>query len=176
MLAGALKRIRSFAPFETLKIIFNASERPHFDYCSVVWGNCNLTLSNKLQKLQNRAARILTFSSYDTDVEDLFSKLGWRKLSSQREIQKAIMVFKSLNGLTPEYLSDLFVNRSDVTEYLLRDSVNKLSAVPLPRTNFLKNSFSYSAPLLFNSLPSDLRRAESLSDFSHLLNSFYPLK
>ena len=146
--------------------------RPHFDYCSVVWGDRNLTLSNKLQKLQNRAARILTFSSY---VEDLFSKLGWRKLSSQREIQKAIMVFKSLNGLTPEYLSELFVNRSDVTEYLLRDSVNKL-AVPLPRTNFLKNSFSYSGAVLWNSLPSDLRRAESLSDFSHLLNSFYPLK
>ena len=67
-----------------------------------------LALSNKLQKLQNRTARILTFSSYDTDVEDSFSKLGWRKLSCQREMQKAIMVFKSLNGLTPEYLSELF--------------------------------------------------------------------
>ena len=78
------------------------------------------------------------------------------------------MVFKSLNGLTPEYLSELFVNRSDVTEYLLRDSVNKL-AVPLLRTNFLKNSFSYSGAVLSNSLPSDLRPAESLSDFSHLL-------
>ena len=121
---GALKRIRLFVPFETLKLIFNALVRPHFDYCSVVWGNCNLTLSNKLQKLQNRSARILTFSSYDTDVEDLFSKLGWRKLSSQREIQEAIMVFRSLNGLTPEYLSELFVSRSDVTEYLLRNSVS----------------------------------------------------
>ena len=86
------------------------------------------------------------------------------------------MVFKSLNGLTPEYLSELFVNRSDVTEYLLRDSVVNILAVPLPRTNFLKNSFSYSGAVLWNSLPSDLRRAESLSDFSHLLNSFYPLK
>ena len=73
------------------------------------------------------------------------------------------MVFKSLNGLTPEYLSELFV--SDVTEYLLRDSVNKL-AVPLPRTNFLKNSFSYSGAVLWNSSPSDLRQAESLSDQS----------
>ena len=57
--------------------------------------------------------------------------------SSQREMQKAIVVSRSLNGLTPEYLRELYVNRSDVTEYLLRDSVNKL-AVPLPRTNFLK--------------------------------------
>ena len=36
------------------------------------------------------------------------------------------MVFKSLNGLTSEYLSDVFINRSDPTNYSLRDSVNKL--------------------------------------------------
>ena len=70
------------------------------------------------------------------------------------------MVFKSSIGLTLEYLSELFVSRSDVTEYLLRDSENKL-AVPLPR-----NSFSYSGAVLWNSLPSDLRQAESLSDQS----------
>ena len=73
-------------------------------------GNCNLTRSNKLEKLQNRATRILTFSTYDTNVEHLFSKLRWRKLSAQREMQKAVMVFKSLNGFTPECRGGLFVN------------------------------------------------------------------
>ena len=53
---GALKRSRSFVPFETLLCICNALVQPHFDYCSVVWGNFNKTLSTKLQKLQNRAA------------------------------------------------------------------------------------------------------------------------
>ena len=67
--------------------------RPHYEYCSVVRGNCDLTRSNKLEKLQNRATRILTFSTYDTNVEHLFSKLGWRKLSAQREMEKALMVF-----------------------------------------------------------------------------------
>ena len=58
-------------------------------------------------------------------------------------MQKAIMVFKSLNGLTPEYpLSKLFVKRSSITEHQSRDPVNKL-AFPLPHTNFLKNSCSY---------------------------------
>ena len=56
-----LKRIRSFVLPQTMKLIFNVLVRPHFDYFSVVWRNCNLTLSNKLQKLQNRAAQILTF-------------------------------------------------------------------------------------------------------------------
>ena len=45
--------------------------------------------------------------------------------------QKTTMLFKTLNGHTPEYLSDVFINRSDVTDYLLRDSVNKL-VVPIP--------------------------------------------
>ena len=54
---GALKRIRPFVPNYTLLSIFKSLLQPHFDYCSVVWGNCSKTLSNKLQKLQNRAAR-----------------------------------------------------------------------------------------------------------------------
>jgi predicted NAD/FAD-binding protein len=41
---------------------------------TVVWGHCNKTLSNKLQKPQNRTARILTFSSYDTNADLLLEK------------------------------------------------------------------------------------------------------
>ena len=58
---GALKRTRPFVPGDTLLSIFNSLVQPHFDYCSVVWGNCTKTLSTKLQKLQNRAARIITY-------------------------------------------------------------------------------------------------------------------
>ena len=58
-------------------------------------------LASKLQKLQNRAARILTYSNYDANADNLIKKLGWIKLDSQRTIHKAVMVYKSLNGLTP---------------------------------------------------------------------------
>lgn len=64
------------------------------------------------------------------------------------------MAYKSLNGLIPNYLSSKFIQRSDViTSYILRDSENKL-AIPLPRTNYYKNSFGYSGAILWNSLPS----------------------
>ena len=108
----------------------------NFNYCSA-----DITLSYNLPKLQNRAARIMTSSSFNSYVDNLFVKLGWRKLSPQRKMQKAIMVFKSLHGLTPRYLSDQFTIRNDTINYFLRDSVNKL-AVPLPRTNVLKNSLA----------------------------------
>ena len=102
------KEIASCIGIETLLYIYNALVQPHFDYCSVVWGNCNKSLSIKLQKLQNRAARILTSSSYDANVDDLFVRLGWQKLILQRELKTADMVYKSLNGLAPDYLKSMF--------------------------------------------------------------------
>ena len=130
----------------------------------MVWRHCNKTLSDKLQKLQNRAARILTFSSYDTNAELLFERLGWRGLESQRQIHEAVMVYKYLNGLVPTYLQSIVTDRSNISQYELRDTVGKL-AVPFPRTNYLKNSFRYQGAVLWNSLPPDLRQAQALNGF-----------
>ena len=138
---GALKRIRPFVSPSTMQLIYNCLVQPYFDYCSVIWDSCGSTRADKLQKLQNRAARVLTSSSYDTNADYLFEILGWKNLASQRKIAKAIMVYKSVNGLAPDYLSEMFVDRSNITNYTLRDTTGKL-AIPQPRTNYLKNSFS----------------------------------
>ena len=79
-----------------------------------------------------------------------------------------MIVVKCTRGLVPEYLSSKFVKRNE-TRYSLRDSVNKLF-VPFPRTNFMKNSFTYSGAVLWNSLPCHVREAESLSQFKRLVN------
>ena len=78
------------------------------------------------------------------------------------------MVYKSLNGLAPGYLRSRFVERSAVTDYSLRNTKDKL-AVPLPRTNFLKNSFRYSGAVSWNSLPTHVRQARTLESFQRLL-------
>ena len=150
---GAVKRIRDFVPTPTLHCIYNALIQSQFDYCNIVWVNCGKTLFDRPQKLQNRAARVLTFSRYDADANRLFRQLNWKDLSTQFQIQKALMVYKSLNDLVPGYLSSKFVKRYE-TRYSLRDSVNKpMFIVPFPQTNFMKNSFSYSGAVLLNSLP-----------------------
>ena len=61
---GAIKRIRHLTSFNVLIKVYNSLIQPHFDYCNVVWGNCNKGLSEKLQRLQNWAARILMSASY----------------------------------------------------------------------------------------------------------------
>ena len=52
-----------------------------------------MKLADKLEILQNRAARALSFSSYDADASQLFQNLNWRNLSTQCEIQKALNRF-----------------------------------------------------------------------------------
>ena len=82
------------------------------------------------------------------------------------------MAYKSLNGLTPNYLSSKFILRSDViTSCNLRDSENNL-AIPLPCTNYYKNSFSYSGAVVWNSLPSAARQATSLTNFRRLFINY----
>jgi len=114
-----LKRSRAFVPFDSLQTMYTSLVQPHFDYCSEIWGCCNKTLSIKLQKLQNRATHILLRASYDTNADSIIDKLGWRKLDMQRQINKATMVCKSLNGLAPNYLGSKFTARSNVSSYSL---------------------------------------------------------
>ena len=163
---GPIKRIRHLVPRTTLHLIYQALIKPHFDYCNIVWGNCGITLLNKIQKLQNRAARVLIYSNYDVNAGHLFELLGWKNLASQQQIQRATMVFKCLHGLAPDYLCSKFERQE--TAYNLRDSENKLN-VSLPRTNYYKTSFSCSGATLWNSLPRDIRQAESLGLFKRLI-------
>ena len=89
------------------------------------------------------------------------------KLSLRRRKQKAIMMFKSLNGWAPVYLQDLCSERH--TDYDMRDSLRKLN-LPKPRTGYLKRSFGYSGALLWNSLPENIRAIRSIGQFKKKIN------
>ena len=60
-------------------------------------------MQEKLHKLQNRASRVLTYSNYDAIVNNVFELLGWKIPVSQGQIERATILFKSLQGLAPEY-------------------------------------------------------------------------
>ena len=109
---GVLKRCRPFIPIETLRYAFSAIFSPILITVYIVWGNCNNILVINFQKLQNRAAGILTFFNYDADAEPLLERLGWKRLADRRKFHMATMAYKSLNDLAPEYLKAKFVNRS----------------------------------------------------------------
>ena len=51
-----LQQIKQFLPIGSRKLFFNSHTLPHFDYCSIIWGNCSQTHMYRLEKLQKRAA------------------------------------------------------------------------------------------------------------------------
>ena len=163
----ATKRVKPSVPQSTLLNIYNSLVQSHFNYCSIVWGYCGKNFSNKLQKLQNRAALEITSSNYDVDVNSLLHKLSWKDLKSQRQIQNALMVFKSFCSLVPKYLTSKFVKGNE-SNCSLRDPVNKI-VVPFSKNSLHENSFSYSGATPWNSLHCDIRESGSLNQFKRLL-------
>ena len=152
---SAIKRVRYSVPYKTLLSIYKSLVQPHLDYCSSVWGSCSKSLSQKLQKSQNRAARVITFSNYDQSTDELLWMVNWVKLDRQRLVDKSIMMYKIVNNMVLDYLSSHFVFRSVTCN--LRDSDCSL-AIPQPRTNYCKRSLAYSGAVLWNSLPLDIRQ------------------
>ena len=83
-------------PFDTRVNMFSALVMPYFNYRGAVWGNSYMGLADKLQKMQNRAARILTFSNYDVRSSVLLDELGWERLEYVRLKQLAVTMYKSI--------------------------------------------------------------------------------
>ena len=100
---------------------------PYFTYCYIVWDNISDMQIVNLQKLQNHAAQIITDASYLQRSSDILCELGWMTLETMRKRQKAILMFKILNGLTPPFclkcslIAPLFmIMDCDVPELILR--------------------------------------------------------
>ena len=91
---SALRQIRDFVLLDALKKVYFAVIQPHFDYCSLVWHNCNKGFKEKLQKLQNRAGRIITRSSYDVRSAEILEKLGWLTLEHRWHLNKVLLMHK----------------------------------------------------------------------------------
>ena len=82
---SALKRIKEFTDQDTLKSVYYGLLQPHFDYCCEVWYSINTTLSNRLQKLHNRCARIIMNCTNEHGQSVLArGLLGWKTLEEQR--------------------------------------------------------------------------------------------
>ena len=109
---GALKWIRPFISMHTAIKINKGLIEPHFDYYSVVWDGLSQQLSEKLQKLQNRAARVITKLRYNTNSSYLPKSLSWDNLSFRRTKQNANLMYKCIDKFAPNYLCNMFTPRA----------------------------------------------------------------
>ena len=116
---------------KSLEKIYHTFIRPLLEYCDAVWDNCSAENKKQLESIQVEAARIITGATRLCSIEKLFSDLGWESLQSRRNKHKLIIFYKIINGLTPEYLTDLVPPLiQKTTRYNLRNS-NDIQTMPI---------------------------------------------
>ena len=156
-----LKSIRNIVNEYEMNLVYNSLVFSHLNYCDVVWGGCGSTQKNKLQQIQNRAARIINRSSWYSSDENL-TRLNWNTLDKNRTKNVAIMMYKIVSKQAPEYLVERFIF-ADHT-YNARSSLYNVKTIR-PKTETMKRSFKYRGALTWNNLPRDVQGAKSLNIF-----------
>ena len=105
---SAIKQANSL-PKKSLITLYQSLVESRLKYCNTVWGNCGEILKDKLQILQNRAARVVTETKYGSIEPDVLLKnLGWLNVQQLIDLDIASMVHKAINNVAPSYLSELF--------------------------------------------------------------------
>ena len=143
--------------------------QPHFDCCCEIWDELDKGLIERLQKLQNRAARlIMNFKNEYGQSVLARTSLSWTSLDERRAIMKSRLMYKTVNQLAPLRLCNIFQLFDN--KYNLRGKLTGLF-IPRPRIEFLKKSFSYNGAKLWNRIPEDIRSLASYNSFCKNLSS-----
>ena len=138
--SGGHKNV-NFLPRNTLITLYQSLAESRLRYCNTVWGNCGLTLKNKLQWLQNRAARVVTRTKYGcVEPDQLLKSLRWLNVQQLIDFDTAVMVHKSINNKALPYLTSLFPKSNSVHNHDTRTA--NLNLFPTDaRLKFGKNAF-----------------------------------
>ncbi len=136
---AATRKLKSCVDRNTLICAYNALVLSHLDCCCEVWDTIGTTLSDRLQKLQNRAARAIVGRKNEHGQSELaLNELNWKPLSERRTQFVASLMYKITHDhLAPLRLTDIFLKTPSSQHYNLRGSSTK-PHLPKPKTEYLK--------------------------------------
>jgi hypothetical protein len=121
--------------------------------------------------VQNSLARAVLPSFKRSDhITPALIKLHWLPIKQRINFKIASITYKTLHYKQPSYLFDL-LHHNKPSRTLRSAALNQL-VVPFIKTEIGRRSFSYSAPTIWNLLPSSVRDAPSLPTFNSLLKTF----
>ena len=149
-------------------MVINAYFLSHFNYCPIVWHFCGKGDTHKIERIHERAIRFIT-NDYNSEYMQLLSDGNECTLYLKRVRLIAQEVFKSLNGLNPVYAKEILRDRP--SKYPSRTPLD----LYIPKVNqitFGYRSYTYEAPLIWNRLPIDIRKAENFHIFKKLVNTW----
>ena len=129
-----------------------------------------MALKERLQKIQNKAARLITRKGEDDST--ILKELHWLPIEARIDFKIACHVYKCLHGLAPPYLSEL------IEEYkpsrTLRSSNSNLLLEHRSQTKFEKRALYFYAPKIWNSLSVNAKNCDTVQSFkSHLKTDLF---
>ena len=137
-----------------------------------------LTLRNyKRIKIQNDATRFI-FNIYGQQkwepITPFLKKLHFLPVKFRIKFKIALMVFKCINNIAPDYLSSLIMLRNP-NRYSVRmdNDYYLLEMNSFANVKRVEGAFSYQAPEVWNNLPYEIRSLNELSKFKIALKTFY---
>ena len=127
----------------------------------------------KLQKIQNTAARILTGAKRDSHITSMLKQLHWLPISCRIKYKILTLTYKCTNNLEPVYLTELVTLRTAARR--TRSADDDLT-FETPRTKLVTagdHAFTGASPLLWNRLPYTLRAVDSFEIFKSRLKTHF---
>ncbi len=158
-----IARIRCFVSSHDLEKLVHAFITSRVDYCNGLLTGLPKKTIRELQLIQNAAARILTRTRKSEHITPVLRSLHWLPVTFRIDFKVLLLVYKSLNGLGPKYMSDM------LTEYKPNRPLRSLGSsqleIPRVHTKQGESAFSYYAARSWNQLPEEIRCAKTLATF-----------
>ena len=172
---GQIRKYLTAAATTTLIHAFITSKLDNLN--SLLYGLPDAQI-DKLQLIQNQAARLIFRKKKYDSVSPLLVELHWLPVEFRLDYKMLLLTYKCLHNLAPVYLSELL--ESYIPARPLRSSEKDLLKEPPFRTeSYGKRAFSNIAPRLWNNLPLNIKLCDSIEKFktalkTHLFKKAYP--
>ena len=130
------------------------------DYCNVILFGIKENYMQKLQKVENAAARLIYKLPKNSSVSHVIRDLHWLRVDQRIVYKILLIVYKHLSCISPGYLNNLLKIVNVETRTLKLNHYTTKNG---------RRAFSYVAPRFWNRLPQDLRTETSLNVFKKKL-------
>ena len=170
---AVLRRIKPFIDDYTLKLLYMCIVQSQIDYCCEIWGNRLNMHTERITKLQKRAARLILNCNMYTSSKGLFLRLKWLPFKQRVQYFRCLFVYKCINNISSDFYSDVFKPVSEIHQINTRSSSNNNLAVPKCHTEYYTHALCCSGSILWNKLPVEIRQKRSIESFKKMLKQYY---
>jgi len=162
---GILKRTAPYLPLTTRKMLYNSLVLPHYDYCATVWSCTSQHCITRLQRIQNRAMRIILNAPPRSHIEDLLDTLKWMSVRQRFLYNQMCLMWRIVHGHAPQYLTEHLVLAQDRHEHGTTSAANGNIYIGHGH----RFSLFQCGARNWNQLPTPIRQSSTLNGFKRLL-------